>query len=188
MICVALANIKTKKLYKQIGLKSFKEYIREKRINLNYATAFEYTKIGIIYQQLKKYLDRINFGEENGLKKLLFLEQALKNNQADQVYDNLIKFSFRNFKKFAEGITQNISNNTTASLIEKSARADFRSEKLLMKSDKISADDEGIYLEPKGTEIVWFNYDLNSNPRYGKLKKTLIRATRDFFNNENINL
>ena len=177
-ICVALANIKNKKLYEQIGLATFKEYIKKMRINIPYATAFEYTKIGEIYQDYQKILNKLDFSEENGLKKLLYLEQALNKNKENQdtVFNNLIKYSFRNFRKFAL--------DTEA----QSARADWVIKDTTSQTQKIKIDDECIYLEPKGIEIIWFNYDLNTNPEYKELKNTVINAIKQFFNNQSIKL
>ena len=106
----------------------------------------------------KKSLIKLIFSEENGLKKLLFLEQALNRNKENlsEVFNNLLKYSFRDFKKFAIGTD------------EQSARADWVIKGTTSQTQKIK--NECIYLEPKGIEIIWFNYDLNTNPEYKKLK------------------
>ena len=59
-LCLVLATIKSKELYKQIGIASFKEYLKTQRITLHYNTAHEYAKIGQVFINHKEELEKID--------------------------------------------------------------------------------------------------------------------------------
>lgn len=87
VLCIALARVKNEELYRQAGNGSFKEYLKSQRLNIAYSTAIEYCRIGEIFLEYKGQLERIEFREEHGLKKLLHPPKA---------------FSTHNSKSFSE--------------------------------------------------------------------------------------
>lgn len=99
----SLANIDKKRLYKQAGVSNFMEYLASERIPIKYKTAKEYAKIGDVLIRYEKPLQAIQFSEEDGLKKLIYLERALKREDIDkqQVFAKVKEYSLRAFKEFA---------------------------------------------------------------------------------------
>lgn len=102
-VCKSLANIDKKKLYKQIGFDSFLQYLGAERLPLNYKTAKEYVKIGDVLLRHEEELLTVDFQEENGLKKLMYLDRALQkhNSNPKQVFKNVKECSLRDFKAYA---------------------------------------------------------------------------------------
>ena len=102
-ICKSLANIDTKKLYHQAGCRSFMEYLKEERIPIKYKTAKEYAKIGDTLMRHADGLAEVDFKEEDGLKKLIFLDKAMRNLQENprQVYKKIKEYSLREFRSYA---------------------------------------------------------------------------------------
>lgn len=102
-VCKALANIDKKNLYIQEGYENFMQYLSAERIPLKYKTAKEYAKIGDTIVRHEERLREVDFHEEDGLKKLIFLDTALKNHKGDpgQVYKKVKELSLRDFQKFA---------------------------------------------------------------------------------------
>ncbi len=102
-VCKSLANIDKKKLYKQIGFNSFLQYLGAERLPLNYKTAKEYVKIGDVLLRHEGELLTVDFQEENGLKKLMYLDRALQkhNTNPKQVFENVKECSLRDFKAYA---------------------------------------------------------------------------------------
>ena len=99
-LCKALANIVTKKLYTQVEARSFFEYLEMGRIPLNYKTAKEYAKIGDAMLRYNDELESVHFKEEDGLKKLVYLEKALDRCEADRelVFEKIKENSLREFQ------------------------------------------------------------------------------------------
>lgn len=102
-ICSSLANIVNKKLYRQAGAKNFFEYLKMERLPIKYKTAKEYAKIGDVLQRHRHELDKINFNEEDGLKKCIYLDKALKshNEEPGLVFHRMKEDSLREFQRFA---------------------------------------------------------------------------------------
>ncbi len=102
-ICKSLANIDTKKLYHQAGCRSFMGYLKEERIPIKYKTAKEYAKIGDTLMRHAEGLAEVDFREEDGLKKLIFLDKALRNYRENprQVYKKIKEYSLREFRSYA---------------------------------------------------------------------------------------
>jgi hypothetical protein len=101
-LCKALANIDTKKLYKQVQAGSFLEYLEMARIPLNYKTAKEYAKIGDTMLRFREELTSVNFREEDGLKKLVYLDKALDKCGEDReaVFEKVKESSLRDFQQW----------------------------------------------------------------------------------------
>ena len=177
-ICVALAKIKSNALYRQLGIPSFRKYLQEERINIHYHTAHEYAKIGEVWIEYQSQLKRIDFKEENGLKKLLLLDHALNTlseEKKELVFKKLINSSYREFNKFVNNASE-------------SARADSEDRATLKnKAFKFALEMEGecIVLLPTGKEIIWFDTDIeslfSSSQLLGDFKRHIMKAAEDFF-------
>lgn len=173
-LCIALANVKQKQLYKQADLHSFKEYLKAKRIKIKYQTAHDYAQIGEVYLKYHHKLSKVKFNEECGLKKLLLLNDALENDKSDTVFTKLKTSSYRDFRRYIVGKRT------------KSARADFRVH--LKSSDfSLKEDDECIFLMPIDQEVVWFNNDLLkgmlTQKLYREFKKHIFESIYYFLRN-----
>jgi hypothetical protein len=171
VLCIALANVKRKQLYKQANLQSFKEYLKAKRIKLKYQTAHDYAQIGEVYIRYRRELGKVKFREECGLKKLLLLKDALQNDKTDTVFTKLKNSSYRDFRRYIAG--KRI----------KSARADFRLH--LKNTDfRLKEDEECIVLMPIDQEVIWFNDDLLkgilTKALYKKFKKYIFDSVYCF--------
>jgi hypothetical protein len=165
-VCVALAKIKIEKLYKEIGIATFKDYIKVNRIAIRYQTAHDYAKIGEIYIKYRDNLESVNFKEENGLKKLLLLEDALTKykNESDLVFDRLKRDSYREFKLYCAQTAQ-------------SARADYQNLQLTI-------SEECIVIRPYDKELLWFDPEINnwfeSPGQSARFKQYILRAMRQY--------
>ena len=166
-ICVDLAKIKLDKLYLESDASSFKDYLRAKRVPIHYRTAHDYARIGEVYLKYRDFLADIDFKEENGLKKLLLLENALNRHldDIDLVFTKLKSISYRDFKYF---ITSN----------SRCARAH--------KVDPIlSVVEECIIFDLTGAELIWFDPDLEvsleSVEQVRSFKRHILKATYEFF-------
>ena len=102
-LCKALSNIDRKRLYTQAGAESFLEYLELERLPVNYKTAKEYAKIGGMLIRHAGNLENIAFREEDGLKKLVYLDKALANHgeHPEEVFDRIKNASLREFQRFA---------------------------------------------------------------------------------------
>lgn len=107
-LCKALANIDKKKLYKQVHAGSFLEYLDMARIPLNYKTAKEYAKIGDTMHRHESELTEIDFREEDGLKKLVYLDKALERcteeGERVEVFEKMKESSLRDFQSWINEI------------------------------------------------------------------------------------
>lgn len=101
-LCKALANIDKKRLYTQVGAKNFMEYLEMARIPINYKTAKEYAKIGDTMLRYDSELTSVDFREEDGLKKLVYLDKALEQCSEDRetVFQKVKESSLRDFQQW----------------------------------------------------------------------------------------
>ena len=99
---ILLAQIKVDRLYEQAGFGSFKEYVTSKRLKISYNTALEYSRMGEILLKYKEQLERVDFCEEDGFKKLLFLDQALNNHKPEEVFKKIKEDSFKSFSRYSK--------------------------------------------------------------------------------------
>lgn len=102
VLCKALANIDRKKLYTQVGAGNFHEYLEMERIPLNYKTAKEYAKIGDTLIRHASELEAVDFHEEDGLKKMVYLDKALNtcNAERDEIFQKVKESSLRDFQRW----------------------------------------------------------------------------------------
>jgi len=152
IICIALAQIKLKELYKQAHVSSFKDYLKAGRIPIKYSTAIDYSLIGEALLKYRALLENHDFKEEDGLKKLLLLDKALTKykNKSEIVFQKIKGTSFRDFKRF---VNKDINDSLNT-----------RKKTILSYTDlSIKADDECIYIEETGKEILWFNIDMEKD-------------------------
>jgi hypothetical protein len=126
-LCSSLANIVNKKLYLQAGAHNFFEYLKMERLPIKYKTAKEYAKIGDVLQRHSHELDKINFQEEDGLKKLIYLDKALTSHDTERsvVFHRMKEDSLRDFQRFAankkDEKNNNEENGNTATIEEENA-------------------------------------------------------------------
>lgn len=174
-ICIALARIKNRELYRQVFINSFKEYLQKKRIPLNYSTALDYSIIGEMLLKYENELKNVHFGEENGLQKLLLLEKGLSNykDQPQLVFKKISEDSYRNFKLF-------VNNNE-----KKKSKHKGKEDVLLLKDFSVKTEDERIYLLPIDLDVLWLNKDIEHKLGipgiYKKFQAKIIKAVKDFF-------
>ena len=125
-LCKALANIDRKRLYTQAGAESFLEYLELERLPVNYKTAKEYAKIGGMLIRHSEDLENIAFREEDGLKKLVYLDKALANHgeHREEVFDKVKHSSLREFQRFArEGEEDDVPARADAETITESGKS-----------------------------------------------------------------
>jgi hypothetical protein len=134
-ICIALARIKTNALFKQAKINTFKEYLKKMRIPIKYSTALDYAIIGEMLVRYKESLYEFEFKEEDGLKKLLLLEEGLRNHKSNPriVFEKIKEATFSDFKRFVK----NNKGNRKSQLKQE-----------LPSNSLIRADGERIYLVP----------------------------------------
>jgi len=176
LICISLYQIKQKKLYRQIGLNTFKEYCKEQRIPISYSTAVEYSIIGNMLLKYEKELAAINFNENDGLKKLLRLSKVLNrmNTQPEDVFRMMKKYSLREFEQYID-----------SNMLHKKEKVVHRFSSRLPST--IQMDEEVIYFSPDEVEIIWMNMDLENKlgiPHlYKELRSELLNTIKTFFQN-----
>lgn len=98
VICIALAAIQDGALYRQKGYPTFQAYVSSGRLLVPKSTASEYAQIGRIYREYASDLARIEFSEEDGLKKLLLFKKALTRASKAEVLSKLKCLTYRSFK------------------------------------------------------------------------------------------
>jgi hypothetical protein len=133
-VCEALAHIDKKKLYSQAGYTNFRQYLQDERIPIKYKTAKEYAKIGDTLMRHRGSLDEVDFSEEDGLKKLIYLDKALKNHTGETltVYKKVKEYSLREFQKFAAAAQRKPAGSA---------------------GEASSVSDYGIYFEAEGRSV-----------------------------------
>jgi hypothetical protein len=123
-LCKALANIDTKKLYKQVKAGNFLEYLEMARIPLNYKTAKEYAKIGDTMLRFREELTSVDFREEDGLKKLVYLDKALDKCGEDRevVFEKVKESSLRDFQQWIRELEEEEQEESTCHTIDETGR------------------------------------------------------------------
>ena len=176
-VCIALARIKQKELYRQADIGSFKDYLKTHRIPIRYSTAIDYSIIGEMLIKYEEELRYQQFEEEMGLQKLLLLEKGLSNHpdQPEAVFKRLNNDSFRDFRQF-------VSQKKTASE-KKSDDSHEPSSSFFIRSD-----DERIYLMPHNIDLLWLNTDMEEELGIHGLNKKfhsyLLGVVKEFFDSQ----
>ena len=177
-ICLALARIKTGRLYNQADCCSFSDYLKAKRVAIHYNTALDYACIGEVYLKYHRELEACQFDEYSGLRKLLLLERALQfvAEDRDEIFKKLKKNSYREFKRFIVGSPQPGRPGCVS--------PDGRH----LSSSKIVLTDECLVVMPAGKEILWFDPELDafleSPELMRRFKHCISRAVAHFFHEE----
>ena len=111
-IGLRLVKIKTEKLYVGLGFFKMSTYIKNlvEESQKDRSSIYKWLKIGEVYIKHRKDLEKEGFTSKDGPSKLLYLEIALKNNPKNDVYENLIRMTHREFVDFAKKIIKNKDN------------------------------------------------------------------------------
>ena len=104
---LGLVNMKAKSLYKNLGFDNLTQYIQRlsDETKMDRSNIFSWLRIGEAYIKYQCDLKQIGFSDNDGPTKLFYLEQALKKNEKQQVFDNIKNMSVREFKTLAKGQT-----------------------------------------------------------------------------------
>ena len=100
---LGLAKIKAEKLFSELGFKNITAYIEDlsKTYKYDRGNIFSWLKIGETYIKYRKELDDIGFTEGDSPTKLPFLEKALAIRPKEEVFDNLMIMTSKEFKVYA---------------------------------------------------------------------------------------
>lgn len=174
-ICLAFARIKMNELYRQAGIDSFHGYLQVRRLKIHYHTAHDYALIGEVYLKHRDELKMIHFTENDGLRKLLLLEQGLQRAKGREaaVFKMLKDSSFRGFKRFVQAECQSGRPDSAP----RNSSSPTRSNVML--------SDECLVLMPDGRELLWFDPELDeffeSTELLHRFQRCIIHAVEDFF-------
>ena len=104
---LGLVNMKVKGLYKDLGCNSLTQYIQRlsDETKMDRSNIFSWLRIGEAYIKYQSELEQISFNDCDGPTKLFYLENTLKKNEKQDVFDNIKKMSLREFKTFSKGQT-----------------------------------------------------------------------------------
>ena len=113
-IGLALAKIKSRGLHRDLGYKHMSRYIDSiyNETKMNRSSLYRLLRIGEAYTKYQAELEKIGFSESDGPSKLRYLEQALGKREKDEVYNNIMKMSVREFIDFACTAKAEITNDT----------------------------------------------------------------------------
>lgn len=182
-LCLFLAQIKIRKLYEQINMQSFKEYVMSNRLKISYNTALEYAKIGELLLNYENELAKVDFSEEDGFKKLLFLEQALSIHEPDEVFKRIKEDSFKAFSKFSKPARAGF----TPERLKKIAGDGESKEQSSQTGQWIFEENGNLYMDTnaRGTELLTFNRrfleDESLAEEYKLFMTNIIVVTMDYF-------
>jgi hypothetical protein len=181
-VCKNLARLKTGGLYRAAGAESFKAYLRCTPVSLSYSTAVEWAKIGQVLFDYAERIEQVGFSEEDGLKKLLHLEQALSNHESSLVFTRLKHDSYRVFRDFAQN-ARAFRDREQVKLFEATVGGTQRTEQ----QESVFTDGLKLYLDVKaeGRELLSFNSeyldDSDTRAVYTRFMKRIRAAAEQFF-------
>ena len=100
---LALAEIRKKKLYKELGFNRFRSYLLflSKESQRDRSSIYKWLQIGEIYLKHRGKLEAIGFTGRDGPTKLPYLERALAENPEEEVLGNLKTMTQREFALYA---------------------------------------------------------------------------------------
>jgi len=180
-LCFLFAHIKLNKLYEQIDLLTFKDYVKSRRLKISYNTALEYAKIGELLLKYEKQFSNVNFGEMDGFKKLLYLEKALSYHEPAEVFHKLKEESFKNFAQYSKPARAGCA----PAPLKKSKKEDLKPETQI----RIFEENGKLYIDSNesGSELLTFNTRLLEDKKRSKEYKTfmtnIILTAMDYFKN-----
>ena len=104
-IGLALVRVKAEKIFLELNFRNLTAYIEDLARESKYdrATVFCWLKIGETWLKYREELQDMGYNEGNCPTKLAFLEKALEKRPRDEVFDNLLIMSFRDFRAYARG-------------------------------------------------------------------------------------
>lgn len=102
---LALANMKTKKLYRDLGFAKLSQYVQRLSIEtkMDKSNIHVWLRIGEAYIRHQNDLEQIGFDDSDGPTKLTCLDRALENNEKHDVFVNIKNMSVREFKSYSKG-------------------------------------------------------------------------------------
>jgi hypothetical protein len=189
-LCILLAKIKEKKLYEQIGYHTYKSYIKSNRLKISYNTALEYADIGLVFSRYAEELEKARFTENDGMKKLCFLNKALKNHESDEVFARLKNDSFQQFRAYCQKPAR---AGFPGKAIERPVEGQ-ENKKIENNCRWIFEENGKLYLNIKSEnwELLTFNKKLlegtDSVFDYKQFMSNMIIATMDYFTKEKKNM
>lgn len=104
VIGLALAKIKLRKFYTDLGFKTMPQYLHRlcDDLKMDKSSIYNWLYIGEAYIKHQSELEQVDFNEHDGPTKLPYLERALKTNEKQIVFKNIKNMSLREFISFAK--------------------------------------------------------------------------------------
>ena len=105
-IGLALVRVKKEALFLEFNCRNLTAYIEElaRETKHDRGTIFNWLKIGETWLKYREDLEKIGFSDRDGPTKLAFLERALAHKPKNEVFDNLLIMSHRDFKVYSRKI------------------------------------------------------------------------------------
>jgi hypothetical protein len=97
-----LGQIHHYELFRRLHCPDFTTYLAAERIDLPYATAMNYSVIGVVLIRFKKELDEVGYDPvRDGINKLRLIAKASRNGKGPgkDVFQGLVSMSYRGLKK-----------------------------------------------------------------------------------------
>ena len=114
-IGIGLAAIESECLYNHMGCICMSQYIHKlcEDGKMDLYSLHYWLYIGEIYINHQKELAKIDFTEDDGSEKLLYLDEALKFNDRDEVFSKLKNLSPADFIYYVESTSENTTSGTS---------------------------------------------------------------------------
>ena len=111
---LGLARIKSEGLFRKMKFRSMRAYIDSlcEETKMDHSSIYNWLGIGETYIKYRSELDLIGFSDKDGPTKLPYLERALTVGEKDEVLNNLLNMSQREFADFAKSGTYELPDNT----------------------------------------------------------------------------
>ena len=121
-IGIGLAKIKMNHLHKELGTGSFAKYIRRlhEEAKMDRSSIYRWLNVGLAWFKYQTELEKTGFNDSDGPTKLTYLEQALKNHDKQEVFNNIKTMSVREFAAYSRaGIAKNADDRLTIKINRK---------------------------------------------------------------------
>jgi len=102
-IGIGLAYIKINRLHRQLGCKSFAEYLRllYENVKMDRSSMYRWLNVGMAFLKYQDDLEKTGYIDTDGPTKLSYLERALEKYDKDEVFRNIKTMSVREFAVYA---------------------------------------------------------------------------------------
>jgi hypothetical protein len=102
---IALAKIKARGLYADLRYHSMNDYLENlcDEMRIERSTAHNWLYIGEAFTKYRHELERVDFSDEDGVTKLMYVDRALELYEKREVFRNVKEMSFRAFKEYIKG-------------------------------------------------------------------------------------